>query len=151
MVTTAKASKVNAGLFKSGNGDWGTPQDLFDRLDRVWSFTLDPAASDENHKCARYFTKEQDGLAQPWQGERVFLNPPYGKVIGDWVRKAALEASLPNTIVVCLLPARTDTRWWQTYCSKATYIRFLPGRVRFQGAENSAPFPSAIVIFGEIA
>ena len=134
-------------LFSSQRSDWETPQDLFERLDEEFRFTLDPAASEECHKCSRFFTEEQDGLLQPWTGERVFCNPPYGRKIGDWAKKACEEAQNPDTIVVMLLPARTDTRWFHRYIYGKAEIRFLKGRLKFGKAKNSAPFPSMVVIW----
>ncbi len=97
--------------FSSKTDLWSTPQDFFDKLDEEFDFTLDPCATPENAKCPIYFTKDDDGLEQDWSGERVFMNPPYGREIGKWVKKAYES----NTLVVCLLPARTDTRWWHDY------------------------------------
>lgn len=134
-------------LFSSQRSDWETPQDLFERLDEEFHFTLDPAASEECHKCSRFFTEEQDGLLQPWTGERVFCNPPYGRKIGDWAKKACEEAQNPDTIVMMLLPARTDTRWFHRYIYGKAEIRFLKGRLKFGKAKNSAPFPSMVVIW----
>lgn len=134
-------------LFSSQRSDWETPQDLFERLDEEFHFTLDPAASEECHKYSRFFTEEQDGLLQPWTGERVFCNPPYGRKIGDWAKKACEEAQNPDTIVVMLLPARTDTRWFHRYIYGKAEIRFLKGRLKFGKAKNSAPFPSMVVIW----
>lgn len=132
--------------FASATDEWATPQELFDALAWVYGgFTLDPCATAGNAKCKRFFTREQDGLAQPWTG-KVFMNPPYGRQIGRWVRKA-FEESRDGAFVVCLLPARTDTRWWQDYVRRG-HVHFLRGRLRFGDAKNAAPFPSAIVTFG---
>lgn len=133
-------------MFSSSTDDWATPQEFFDRLNEEFRFTLDPCANEKNHKCDRYYTKEQDGLRQPWDGERVFCNPPYGRGIGDWVKKAR-EAAERNALVVLLLPARTDTRWFHDWIYGQSEIRFLRGRLRFGGAANSAPFPSMVVVF----
>ena len=131
----------------SKSSEWATPQDLFDELDQEFNFTLDPCATHENHKCGRYYTRAEDGLTQSWSGERVFMNPPYGNEISLWVAKAYTE-SLQGALVVCLIPSRTDTRYWHDYVMKADEIRFIEGRLRFIGkATESAPFPSAIVIF----
>jgi site-specific DNA-methyltransferase (adenine-specific) len=133
--------------FSSTTDEWATPQLLFDELDHIFGgFTLDPCATAENAKCTRFFTRADDGLSKPWTG-KVFMNPPYGREIGKWVRKA-WEESLNGTLVVCLLPARVDTRWWHEYARKG-YVYFLQGRLRFGSARNSAPFPSAIVTFGK--
>jgi site-specific DNA-methyltransferase (adenine-specific) len=123
-----------------------TPQPFFDELSWIFGgFDLDPCATKANAKCARFFTKADDGLAQRWEG-KVFVNPPYGRDIPLWVRKA-YEESLRGALVVCLLPARTDTRWWQDYARRGQ-VWFLRGRLKFGKAKNSAPFPSAVVIFG---
>lgn len=135
---------INKGLMTSKTPEWETPKDFFDELNKEFHFTLDPCATLENAKCANYFTKEQDGLKQPWGGV-VFCNPPYGRVIGDWMRKAHTEAQ-NGAVVVCLVPARTDTRWFHDYAMKGE-IRFIKGRLKFGGSKNSAPFPSAIVVF----
>jgi len=133
--------------FSSATDEWATPQPLFDELDRIFGgFTLDPCATPDNAKCPRFFTRAEDGLAQSWGG-KVFMNPPYGREIGKWVKKA-WEESQSGALVVCLLPARVDTRWWHEYAHKG-YVHFLQGRLRFGAARNCAPFPSAIVTFGK--
>ena len=142
---------INDGLFSSDKKDWGTPPDLFNALNEEFEFTVDVAANHENALVPwHYYTKETDGLAQDWSGEAVYMNPPYGREIGKWVRKA-YEDTREKGYAVCLLPARTDTAWWHDYVMKAVEIRLIRGRLRFVGAENSAPFPSAIVIFGQAA
>lgn len=138
---------MNKGLFSSATDEWATPQALFDELDAEFHFNLDPASTDLNHKCQRYFTKAEDGLLQNWGGCQVFCNPPYGRQIGRWVEKAVAEAAKPYTTVVMLLPARTDTRWFHKYIYGQTEIRFIKGRLKFGEALNSAPFPSMIVIW----
>jgi phage N-6-adenine-methyltransferase len=135
---------VNPGMYSSATDEWATPQAFFDLLDQEFHFTLDVCARPENAKCRTFFTREVDGLRQPWSG-RCWMNPPYGREIVRWVRKA-YEESLQGAIVVCLVPARTDTAWWHDYCTKGE-IRFLRKRLSFGGASSSAPFPSAIVIF----
>lgn len=132
--------------FSSKTDMWSTPQDFFDKLNFKYQFTLDPCSTIENAKCEKYFTVEDDGLKQDWSGHRVFMNPPYGRVIKDWMRKA-YEESLRGAVVVCLVPARTDTAWWHEYAMKGN-IEFLRGRLKFGGKKNSAPFPSAVVVFG---
>lgn len=130
--------------FSSATDLWSTPQDFYDKLDAEFGFTLDPCATDDNAKCDRYFTAEDDGLLQSWDNEIVFMNPPYGRVIGHWVKKAS-EA---KSTVVCLVPARTDTQWWHDYViGGGAEIRFIKGRLKFGGQKNSAPFPSAVVIY----
>lgn len=135
-------------MFSSAKSDWTTPQQLFDRLDATFHFDLDAAASDENAKCEKYFTVEDDGLKQDWGGHRVFLNPPYGRDIERWVEKGFIEALKPCTTVVMLLPARTDTKWFHDYCISARVV-FLRGRIKFGNAKYNAPFPSMIVIFAQ--
>ena len=174
---------VDKALFSSASGEWETPRDLFERLsDEFRGFTLDPAALPGQYTAERIrasggfacyppdfpyyrvpFGWARDGLAQEWHG-KVFLNPPYGRGIGAWVKKAHDEVLVGNAeLVVAVLPARTDTRWWQTYILRsvdawsqayeydadmsAADVRFLPGRLKFGGAENPAPFPSAIVVW----
>jgi len=133
--------------FSSKSGTWSTPQGFFDRLNREFHFTLDPCASDTDTKCAKYYTEEDNGLVQDWGGETVFMNPPYGRDIKKWIRKAHEESKKPNTTVVCLIPARTDTKYWHDHVMSAKEIRFVKGRLKFGDAKNAAPFPSAVVIF----
>lgn len=130
--------------FSSERMDWATPWPFFRRLDAEFGFTLDVCALPETAKCARFFTPEDDGLAQPWSGV-CWMNPPYGNEIADWMKKA-YEESRKGATVVCLVPSRTDTNWWHEYAMKADEIRFVRGRLKFEGAETSAPFPSAVVI-----
>lgn len=171
-------------LFSSATDEWATPQDFFDALNAEFGFTLDPCATHENAKCARYFTVEDDGLAQDWSGHTVFMNPPYSEpeqpckpkckkkrcsergfhideyVPGqiDWVRKAHDEWRKGGTTVVCLIPARTDTELFHCYinpyyerlkCGESVNfdLRFVKGRLKFGNAENTAPFPSMVVIY----
>ena len=135
-------------MFSSKTEDWETPQHIFDMLnEELGPFTLDVCASSENAKCERYFTKGQNGLIQDWGGNTCWMNPPYGREIGKWIKKAYLVSQKPNTRVVCLLPARTDTRWFHDYCANGE-IWFIRGRLKFGGAKTSAPFPSMIVLFG---
>jgi site-specific DNA-methyltransferase (adenine-specific) len=139
--------KSNLGpIFSSAKQDWETPPEWFRYLDLEFGFTLDPCCTSETAKCKRFFTPEDDGLSKSWADERVFLNPPYAEV-KRWVKKAYLEARDNGTLVVCLIPARVDTDWWHSFIAKATEVRFPKGRLRFVGAESSAPFPVAIVIF----
>jgi len=131
--------------FSSATPEWSTPQDFFDSLNEEFGpFDVDVCASEWNAKCPRYFTQETNGLSQDWTG-KVWMNPPYGRTIGQWMKKA-YESSLSGARVVCLVPARTDTAWWHDFATKGT-IRFIRGRLKFGGHENSAPFPSAVVIF----
>lgn len=135
-------------LFSHASDEWGTPQDLFDTLDAEFHFTLDPCATPENHKCPTYFTQEDNGLEKSWGGYRVFCNPPYSNV-KEWVAKASHEAD-NGVLSVLLLPARTDTRWFHEYIYGTAEIRFIKGRLRFQGGKYNAPFPSMICVFNGV-
>ena len=130
--------------FSSKTDLWYTPQDFFKKYDDVYKFETDVCATDDNAKCAKYYTEEMDGLSQEWRGV-CWMNPPYGRTIGKWMKKA-YESSLSGTTVVCLVPARTDTNWWHDYAMKGD-IEFIKGRLKFGGSKNSAPFPSAVVVF----
>ena len=134
-------------MFSSATDLWATPIDFYNELDAEFHFDLDPCATHDNAKCAKYYTKETDGLKQDWGGHTVFCNPPYGRVIGDWVKKAYEESQKQNTTVVLLIPARTDTKYFHDYIYHKAEIRFLRGRLKFGDAKNSAPFPSMVVIF----
>lgn len=139
---------ISSAMFSSQSDLWATPQEFFDTLDKEFHFTLDPCALPSNAKCEHFFTPDDNGLKQDWEGEIVFCNPPYGRAIYDWVRKCSIEAAKPNTTVVALIPARTDTRYFHDYIyHKAKEIRFIKGRLKFGGSKNSAPFPSMLVIF----
>ena len=118
--------------------------ELFRCLDAEFHFTIDVCALPETAKCAHYFTPTDDGLTQPWDGV-CWMNPPYGRAIAAWMRKA-YEESQRGCTVVCLVPARTDTEWWHQYAMRGE-IRYLRGRVRFGEATSGAPFPSSIVVF----
>lgn len=133
-------------MFSSVKDDWETPQDFFDELDREFNFDLDPAADDRNHKCDCYFTKEQNGLSHTWEGRTVFVNPPYGRAINKWVQKAYEESKKPNTTVVMLIPARTDTAYFHDYIYGKAEIRFIRGRLKFGNSKHAAPFPSMVVV-----
>ena len=134
-------------LFSSRTDQWSTPQDFFDKLDAEFHFTLDPCADEHNHKCEKFFTKEDDGLLQDWGGYSVFCNPPYGKEAARWVRKAYEESRKENTVVVMLIAARTDTKMFHDYILNRAEIRFVKGRLKFGGSDTAAPFPSMVVIF----
>ena len=135
---------MNQVHYQSDVHTWETPIELFLRLDAEFHFTLDVCALPETAKCARYFSPADDGLSQAWEGV-CWMNPPYGRAIVDWMRKA-FEESQRGCTVVCLVPARTDTEWWHQYAMRGE-IRYLRGRVRFGEATSCGPFPSAIVIF----
>lgn len=131
----------------SESAEWETPQELFDKLDAEYHFDVDVCATQENAKCARYYTREDDGLKQEWQGT-CWMNPPYGRDIQKWMEKAYTESRVNGATVVCLVPSRTDTRWWHEYAMRGK-IQFLRGRIKFGQSKNPAPFPSAIVVFGD--
>jgi site-specific DNA-methyltransferase (adenine-specific) len=146
---------VNKALFASNSAEWETPQNLFDQLNKEFNFQIDVCATQDNTKCPVFFNKETNGLIMPWfNWSTCWLNPPYGKEIGLWIEKAHKEARQGAT-VVCLLPSRTDTKYFHDFIwDKEKYkpregveIRFLKGRLKFGGSKNSAPFPSMIVIF----
>lgn len=138
---------MNRVLFSSKSNDWATPQDLFDKLNDEFNFTLDVCAIPENAKCEHYYSPEQNGLLQHWDGT-VWCNPPYGRKIGLWVKKAYESVIRDDgTTVVMLLPARTDTKWFHEYILPYGQIRFIRGRIKFGDSKNSAPFPSMIVVF----
>ena len=134
-------------MFSSTNGEWETPQSFFDMLEKEFGFTLDPCCTPETAKCDKYYTTEDDGLSKSWEGHTVFMNPPYGRNIKYWIKKAYEEGKKNNTIVVVLIPSRTDTKYWHDYCMKAKSIMFIKGRLKFGGSKNAAPFPSAVVVF----
>ena len=142
---------LNQGLFSSEKQDWCTPQQFFDELDAEFHFVLDAAATHQNSKCKRCFTPEDDGLIQNWDvGGAVYCNPPYGKEIGLWVKKAYEEAQKGTTIVM-LIPARTDTKYFHEYIYHKAEIRFVKGRLKFTDEngtpKGTAPFPSMVVIY----
>ena len=140
---------INKGLFSSNTELWATPQAFYDQLNAEFGFTLDPCALPDNAKCAKFFTPEDDGLAQDWSGERVFCNPPYGRKIAAWVKKCHDEAQ-KGALVVMLIPARTDTSYFHDYIYHKAEIRFVRGRLKFGNAEQGAPFPSMVVIYNNV-
>jgi DNA N-6-adenine-methyltransferase (Dam) len=123
-------------LFSSASDRWSTPLEVKETLYAEFGLNFDPCPLDG----------VVNGLAPlfcRWDGKRVFCNPPYGPQIGQW-----LERRVEAEIAVYLLPARTDTRWFHEVClPHAAEIRFVRGRLKFGGADNSAPFPSMIVVF----
>lgn len=138
---------MNRALLSSNTNEWSTPRAFFAALDAEFHFNLDPCSTRENRKCAKFFTIEDDGLQQDWGGYRVFCNPPYGREIADWVRKCSEEAKKPGTLVVMLIPARTDTAYFHDYIyNHAREIRFVRSRLHFNEA-GPAPFPSMVVVF----
>ena len=135
-------------MFSSKTDMWSTPQSFYDELNKEFHFNLDPCSTHENAKCEKHFTIEDDGLKQDWGGNTVFCNPPYGRVLKDWVQKCYEESLKPDTTVVMLIPARTDTIYFHEYIYHvAKEIRLLKGRLKFGECKNSAPFPSMVIVF----
>lgn len=145
-------------MFSSKSAEWETPQDLFDKLNKEFNFTLDPCATHENAKCKKYYTRKENGLSKSWKDENVFVNPPYGNEITDWVKKCADESK--HAKIVLLIPSRTDTKYQHNYIFKyAKAVCFIKGRLKFENKLlpswnkegnfkiSSAPFPSQIVVF----
>ena len=132
-------------MFSSKTDMWATPQEFFDSLDKVFRFETDVCAVKDNAKCQRFYTPDDNGLLQDWRGV-CWMNPPYGREVSQWVEKAYRSAKDNGATVVCLLPARVDPRWWHDFCAKGE-VHFLRGRLKFGGNDNSAPFPSAVVVF----
>lgn len=137
--------------------DWGTPAWLFDELDDCFKFDLDAAASADNALCRRYISKDRDALhpATPWDGQRIWVNPPYGRGLFDWVQRAYQESLRPGCpMVALLLPVRADTKWFHNYVYPACLgyhatgsVIWIDGRLTFEGAAANAPFPSFVVLF----
>ena len=147
---------ITKGMMTSKTPEWETPLELFNDLDNEFHFTLDVCATKENAKCLNYIDKERDGLTWNWNNQSCWMNPPYGREIGKWVKKAS---EVSGGVVVCLLPSRTDTKWFHDYIYNKAEIRFLKGRLKFTSRDlpswredgnfkkSPAPFPSMIVIF----
>ncbi len=132
-------------MFTNRTDEWGTPKALFAVLNERYQFNLDACASAENAKCERYFTQEQDGLKQPWGGARVFVNPPYSRS-AEWLKKC-YEEHLKGTFVAVLIPCRTDTKYFHEYAMKASTIFLIKGRLKYNDAKQSAPFPSCLLVY----
>ena len=137
---------INKALFSSNSDEWATPQELYNELNAEFNFNLDACATDDNHKAPAYFTKAEDGLTKNWGGYRLFINPPYSN-ISAWVKKAYYESFKPNTLIVLLIPARTDTKYFQEYIYHRAEVRFIKGRLHFNNSKTGAPFPSMLVIY----
>lgn len=150
---------MDKALLSTGKDDWETPKDFYEKLDDEFHFTLDPCCTHENAKCEKYYTKDDDGLSRDWGGEVVFCNPPYSKKGNQdaWVKKCYTESLKPNTTVVALLPARTDTNRFHDCILGKAEIRFIKGRLVFEvdrkpligknGKPQPAPFPSMICVW----
>lgn len=137
---------INNGMKTCNSDEWATPQDFFDRLNEEFHFTLDPCSTDENKKCEKHYTKEQDGLSQDWTVETVFCNPPYGRTISAWCKKC-YEHSLNGGTAVMLIHARTDTAWFHDWVYGKAELRFIRGRLHFNGSKWNAPFPSLVAVY----
>lgn len=144
---------INKALFTSEKEDWEPPDQYFEELNEEFHFDIDVAASHENAKLPRYFTKENNALTQRWEGN-VFCNPPYGRDLRKWVEKAHKEYLRdPNRVIVFLIPSRTDTSYWHDFIFDKATVRFLRGRLKFEvegEPKDAAPFPSALVIYGKV-
>ena len=139
--------KITKGLTSTGNIVAETPKYLFDKISSIFNFSLDACALPENAKCESYYTPEDDGLSKPWRGG-VWCNPPYGREISSWVRKAYEESQKEyNSFVLMLLPARTDTKWWWEYVQGKATLFFIKGRVKFGDHNVGAPFPSVLALY----
>jgi phage N-6-adenine-methyltransferase len=142
---------LNPALFSSASENWATPRGLAKQLVEEFGIELDVCATAENAVVPRFFSKEDNGLLQEWTGS-VWMNPPYGRGMGHWIKKASDSAKAGAT-VVCLIPSRTDTKLWHDYIEpirrgeRNGEIRFVKGRLKFGESKNSAPFPSAIIVF----
>ena len=139
--------KITKGLTSTGNIMAETPKYLFDRISSIFNFSLDVCALPENAKCESYYTPKDDGLSKPWRGG-VWCNPPYGREISSWVKKAYEESQKEyNSFVLMLLPARTDTKWWWEYVQGKATLFFIKGRVKFGDHNVGAPFPSVLALY----
>jgi phage N-6-adenine-methyltransferase len=142
---------IHPALFSSKTDDHATPRDLAARYIEEFGIETDVCASAENAVVSRFYSREQNGLLQQWTGV-CWMNPPYGREISHWIEKAS-NAALAGATVVCLLPARTDTRWWHEFVqpvldgTRCGEVRFIKGRLKFGDATNCAPFPSVVVVF----
>ena len=138
---------MTKGLTSTGNIVAETPKYLFDRISSIFNFSLDVCALPENAKCESYYTPKDDGLSKPWRGG-VWCNPPYGREISSWVKKAYEESQKEyNSFVLMLLPARTDTKWWWDWVQGKATLFFIKGRVKFGDHNVGAPFPSVLALY----
>ena len=141
---------------RAGTVCWGTPLWLFRELDAEFGFTVDVCATPELAKCPRYFTPEMDGLAQSWAGETCWMNPPYGHAeLFAWLDRARAAAEREGATTVCLVPCKTEQAWWHALVwdkhagrpRHGVEVRFIEGRLKFQGAKSGATFPCCLVIY----
>lgn len=132
-------------MFTSLRSDWRTPKAIFEMLNKEFNFDVDICATKDNALCAEYVTPEMDAFTVDWsKWKSIYCNPPYGRAIGDWVKRAD-DAAKNGSTVVMLIPSRTDTRWFHDYCLKYE-IRFLCNRLNFDDSKGRAPFPSMVVV-----
>lgn len=143
-------------VFKSSQVDtWTTPKDFYLELNNEFDFGLDAAALESSSLVPSNWygpdhpiKERRDAFECFWvndaKGKTIWLNPPYGKTINKWMAKANEEGKRGG-VIVCLVPARTDTKWWHSYCIQHE-VRFVRGRLKFGNQKNAAPFPSAVVI-----
>lgn len=139
--------------FDSIKQDWTTPKILFNKLNEEFNFEYDLAADKDNALCSKFYTKENDGLKQSWEGI-CWLNPPYGdktsKMV-DWIKKSYNDSQTnPNLTVVMLIPARTNTKWFHNYCMKAAEVRFICGRPKFGDSKHGLPQPLILLVFKKV-
>lgn len=130
--------------FASKNQEYATPWDLFNKVNEEFHFTCDVCANENNYKVSNYIDEKADALKQSWTGV-CWMNPPY-KDLKKWVIKAYEESRKDGCTVVCLIPARTNTKWWHDYCMQGD-IRFIEGRPKFEGCVHGLPQPLALVVF----
>lgn len=140
---------MTSAMFLSQSIYWNTPKDLFLKLNEEFNFDLDAAANEKNKTCEIFLDEEINSLTVDWHG-KVFCNPPYSRNLHLWLQKAHQEISKNATVIVMLLPARTDTKWFHDFVLNKCEIRFIKGRLRFSEHKMNAPFPSMIVIFKKI-
>jgi phage N-6-adenine-methyltransferase len=144
------SQRRNEGRWRGSGRDWATPLDLFEELDREFTFDLDPCASERTAKCLHYFTERENGLNQDWGLNRVFMNPPYGRELPEWVKKARAAAKA-GALVVGLLPAATDSAWWHEHVMGNAEVRYLRKRPKFliytdTGVKWNSPFQPCVVV-----
>ncbi len=141
-------------MFSSKKDDWETPQSFFDELDAKYKFNWDLASSDANAKCVNHFTVGDNSLSQDWSvlEGNLWLNPPYGRDLKHWVKKAYESSINRDGALVMLIPSRTDTSYWHDYIFDKAEIKFIRGRLKFESggvASQPAPFPSALITYGK--
>ena len=144
----AAATTRNNGRYNGNGREWATPPEVFDPLHAEFGFTVDACATPDNAKCARFWSEADNGLAQNWTGERVWMNPPYGREVAAWTQKAAHSRA---AVVVGLLPASTDLAWWHRDVIDRARVRYIRGRVRFltDGPYRASGFFASVIVIWE--